>query len=209
MTSPFASKPVLTYFNLPNIGRGEVVRLFFAEAQIEYDDIRVPYGEWAAHKGDVAKLNPYGALPVLQLGDKILTQHVPILRYLSKKLGKYGGSNDDEAFAIDQITDVYIDWRASWVTTLGGDKTAHAEKIPRFYAAFEGFLAQSGKGPFLLGDQVSYAEPCVYQAVHNDGNLNNTELAAKFPQLYALVKAFGARPQVAKYLEERKKNEQN
>ncbi|KAJ3048803.1 hypothetical protein HDU99_009067, partial [Rhizoclosmatium hyalinum] len=105
MSSPFASsKPVFTYFDLPlpNIGRGEVVRLFLAEAQIEYDDVRIFHGDWAAHMENVAKLNPYGALPVLQLGDKVLTQHVPILRYLSKKLGKYGGSDDDEAFAIDQ-----------------------------------------------------------------------------------------------------------
>ncbi|KAJ3064917.1 hypothetical protein HDU98_011672 [Podochytrium sp. JEL0797] len=207
------SKPIVTYFGLPNIGRGEVTFLFLHEAQIPFVDNRIPLSEWPAKKAELMAsggLNAYGGIPVVELASgKVLTQHVPTLRYIARKIGKYGGSNDDEVYALDQITDVYIDWRYSWVTTVGTApefKAAHLEKHPRFYGAVEALLVKnSPAGPFVLGEQVSYAEPCLYQLVHDDGLLEDKEYALKYPRLFKLVAAFGARPQVAKYLEERKK----
>ncbi|KAI9340210.1 putative glutathione S-transferase [Obelidium mucronatum] len=191
-------KPIFTYWNLPARGRGEVNRLFFAEAGIEFEDVRVDFPDWPAKKADLVKSgkNHYGALPLLQIGDVILTQHIPILRYVSKKLGKYGGSNDEEAYKLDQFSDVAIDWRFSFAK----EKETHPQAIPRFYNTFENLLA----GPFVLGEEFSYADAILYQALQDDGSLGNEERLAAYPRLQKFIAALEARPRIAAYLSQRK-----
>ncbi|KAJ3025481.1 UNVERIFIED_CONTAM: hypothetical protein HDU68_007093 [Siphonaria sp. JEL0065] len=201
-TFPSAT-PILTYFNLPNKGRGELIRLFFAESGITYTDNRIATSEWQKKKQELINsgLNSFGAVPVLQIGDLVLTQHIPILRYLSKRVGKYGGSTDEESFKVDQVSDVYIDWRFSWAKSSGD---VHAAAIPRFYATFESFLRD---GPFVLGSEFSYADIAVYQALHDDGSLAGVrERLDSYPRLKEFVQAFEERPRMKAYLEERKKN---
>ncbi|KAI9340212.1 putative glutathione S-transferase [Obelidium mucronatum] len=197
----FSARPILTYFNLPNKGRGELIRLFFAEAEIAYQDNRVERSDWPAKKQELIEtgVNTFGAMPVLQIGDLVLTQHLPILRYLSKKIGKYGGANDEEAFKVDQVSDVYVDWRFSWAK----DAAGHPAAIPRFYSTIEKLL---GSGPFVLGNELSYADIAVYQLLHDDGSLGNVERLLPYPNMRKFVAAFESRPRIAAYLEERKKN---
>lgn len=40
-------------------------------------------------------------------------QHIPILRYLSRRAGSYDGETNYEKFLVDAVSDVYVDWRAS------------------------------------------------------------------------------------------------
>ncbi|KAI8607510.1 hypothetical protein BC830DRAFT_1158634, partial [Chytriomyces sp. MP71] len=202
--------PVLTYFDLPNLGRGEVVRLFLADAGIAYKDVRIPLdATWATKKQEIIASgeNPYGGLPILELDGKKYTQHIPILRFLSRKLGKYGGSTEDDVYLLDAVSDLYVDWRASWVTTLGGDKAAHLEKVPKYYHAIHDHLVKRGPGPFMLGAEASYVDFAIYQILHNDGNLQASDIASKFPRLHQLARAVEARPAAAAYLNVRRKYE--
>eukprot|EP00842_Homolaphlyctis_polyrhiza_P006523 jgi/Hompol1/6872/HPOL_002359-RA len=199
-------KPTLLYFNVAGTqGRGEVVRLMFHEAGIEFEDKRIEFSEWGQMKPQItADVNPVGSLPIVQLNGRNLAQSVPILRYIAKKLGKYHGSNDDQELFIDQFTDIYIDWRASWVTSLSGQPAHAKENAPRYHKVFEKLLASYG-GPFVIGGEFSYADVCLYQVLNDDGLLANNKAAlAELPNLKRFSDAVEARPRIAKYLEFRK-----
>lgn len=86
--------PVLHYFKLGRLGRGEVVRyypriyealnfeeqsltqtrLFFHELKIEYKDVLYNYGEEWEKQKDQLKLNLTGSLPVLEIDGHSLSQ---------------------------------------------------------------------------------------------------------------------------------------
>lgn len=51
-----------------------------------------------------------GSLPVLQWQGHNLRQHLPILRYLARELGKYDGETSFEKYEIDTVADLYNDW---------------------------------------------------------------------------------------------------
>jgi glutathione S-transferase len=38
-------------------------------------------------------------------------QHVPILRYLSRDLGRYEGQSNEDKYLTDLVSDIYVDWR--------------------------------------------------------------------------------------------------
>ncbi|KAJ3025484.1 UNVERIFIED_CONTAM: hypothetical protein HDU68_007096 [Siphonaria sp. JEL0065] len=190
------NKPILTWWDIPGGGRGEAIRLLFAEAEIEYVDNRFNKAEkdWESTKAELIKSNknPYGALPLLEIDGKTYTQHIPILRYLAKRIGKYGGLNVEEEYKLDQFTDVITDWRFSF--------RSHPETIPRFYNTFENLLA----GPFVLGEDFTYADTLLYQALFDGKSLGDEEALAEYPRLTKFVEAFEARPRIKAYLAERK-----
>lgn len=53
---------------------------------------------------------PYGQLPVLQVGDKVLAQSNAICRFLARKFNLHG-STDFEAAKLDEIADRISDFR--------------------------------------------------------------------------------------------------
>jgi glutathione S-transferase len=59
------SKPKLIYFDAP-VSRGEECRLALHLAGIDFEDVRVPRGDWQALKPTM----PFGSLPVLEIPDK-------------------------------------------------------------------------------------------------------------------------------------------
>ncbi|KAJ3126634.1 hypothetical protein HK098_007311 [Nowakowskiella sp. JEL0407] len=208
-THPVIGTPTITYFDFGNKGRGEIVRLFFHAAGIKYIDSRISFADWPAKKAELLQSGAslVGAIPVVTINGKEYSQSVPILRYLSKVVGKFGGKDVEEEFAIDQLADMYIDWRFSWVGTLRGDekeKEKHAASKTKFYSAFEQIAAKNG-GPYMIGSELTYADVAIYQALHDDDSLDDrSELAAKYPKLAAFVEAFEKRPEIAEYLEFRK-----
>lgn len=52
-----------------------------------------------------------GKVPVLEYNGTILSQHLPILRYLSRELNSYDGQTSMERYLVDAVSDIYIDWR--------------------------------------------------------------------------------------------------
>lgn len=85
-----------------------------------------------------------------------------ILRFLSHKLGKYEGDNEDEAQLLDVYTDIINDWTVAWVnvTFLNSteeEKTNYREKTcPQVFKTWESILSKT-KGPFVLGE-ISHAD---------------------------------------------------
>lgn len=114
-------KVVLHYFNVT--GLGESIRLLLAYGGQEFEDHRVNHEEWPKLKSSM----PNGQMPVLEIDGKAYTQSNAINRYLGKKYG-IAGSNDEEAFEIDQNVDFYIDIRMKAAMTHYEQNEAVKEK---------------------------------------------------------------------------------
>lgn len=193
--------PVLHYFKLGRLGRGEVVRLFFHELKIEYKDVFYNYGEEWDQKKDQLQLNLTGTLPVLEIDGHSLSQHLPILRYLSRRAGSYDGETNFDQFLVDAVSDVYVDWRAEWVANLGEVSEKYkTETVPRALRVLESYYKQAS-GPYLLGDKVTYADFAVYQIIDNDAC---TGAKPEIPEaLSKLMDAMKSRPNIKEYIAQR------
>ncbi|ODM88750.1 Glutathione S-transferase 1 [Orchesella cincta] len=92
----------LTYFDFA--ARGEPARLIFAAANVKFVDNRVKMQDWPALKPTLE----WGQMPVLQFGDKTLTQSKAIYRYLGRKF-KLSGADEWESAQCDELVDAISD----------------------------------------------------------------------------------------------------
>lgn len=98
----------LYYFNLR--GRAELIRLIFAAAGQEYEDIRFEREQWPEYKPK----SPLGQSPFLDVVDENgktfqLAQSLTIARYLAKKFDLAGKTSEEQAEAemyADQVLDL-------------------------------------------------------------------------------------------------------
>ncbi|KAJ4243837.1 hypothetical protein NW762_014716 [Fusarium torreyae] len=195
---------VYHYLDLGRLGRGEVINLFLRDAGLDFKTIRYAYDDtWPATKERLRKegLSPTGLLPVLEYKGTKLSQHIPILRYLSRELGGYDGDTSYEKYNVDRVADLYVDWRAAWVDSLGGASDDYKNKtVPQYYALVAKYYAETD-GPYLLGDKISYTDFAVFQSIDNErrtGTLPDT-----LPDsLQKLVDAINERPNIAAFIKE-------
>ena len=76
----------LYYFNLK--GRAESIRAILSIAKVPFEDVRVPFEEFAKMK-EAGKFE-FGQMPALELEDgRILSQSLSIIRWCGKKYGLY------------------------------------------------------------------------------------------------------------------------
>jgi prostaglandin-H2 D-isomerase / glutathione transferase len=81
---PTMPKLTLTYFDFDG-GRGEPARLALSIAGIDFEDRRVRPDSWPGLKSQM----PYGALPMLEVDGRQLTQSNAINRYVGKLANLY------------------------------------------------------------------------------------------------------------------------
>lgn len=92
---------------------------------------------------------------------------------------------NEAKYIVDAVADIYIDWRVSisligqahslltvyqakWVPQLSNKTDEYKNKTaPEYYKLVAQYYADS-KGPFLLGDRITYADFAVYQSIDND-----------------------------------------
>ena len=96
-------------------GSGELSRFVFAQAGVEYEDVRLEYGgeEWAAQKPTM----PFGVLPVLEVDGKKLGGSMNIARYLAETYGLAGENafeNAEIASIVDTATDMNKELSKFW-----------------------------------------------------------------------------------------------
>lgn len=72
-----------------------------------------------------------------------------------------------------------------------------ASDLPRYLSALETHILRRSKGPFVLGERITYADILIFQILHDEG----FEVVQDSPALKRLVDAVKARPNVAKYLQ--------
>ncbi|KAH0490738.1 hypothetical protein TgHK011_002194 [Trichoderma gracile] len=197
------SIPTLHYLDIGRLGRGEVVRLFLRDAGIEFNDVRHPYDDtWPATSAKLKEqgITRTGKVPALLIHGLTLNQHISILRYLARDLGSYDGETNYEKFQVDAVADVYNDWRTQWVASLGGVTDEYRNKVvPEYYNVITQYYS-ANKGPYLLGDRITYADFAVYQSIDNDERTGT--LPAELPEaVQKFREAFERRPNVLAYIE--------
>ncbi|KGO76967.1 Glutathione S-transferase/chloride channel, C-terminal [Penicillium italicum] len=204
-----ASPPtVYHYLDIGRLGRGEVVNLFLKDAGLDYKEVRYPYDNtWpeTSKKLRQSGLTRTGQLPALEYGGSVITQgdtqHIPILRYLSRELGAYDGTTNWEKYLVDAVADIYIDWRSQWVANLkAASESYKKESAPAYYNLLAQYYSDV-EGPYLLGDKITYADFAVYQSIDNDTRTGTIPDTLP-PALTKLVEAFEARPNVSAFIEQ-------
>ncbi|KAL2669960.1 hypothetical protein Neosp_015126 [[Neocosmospora] mangrovei] len=195
---------VYHYLAIGKLGRGEVVKLFLIDAGIDFEERLYRRDDtWPETKERLKKqgLTRNGQVPALEYKGLVLTGHIPILRFLSRDLGEYDGSTNQDKYLVDVVSDIYVDWRVHWVTNLKGPNSEYKDKIaPQYYDLIASFYADR-EGPYLLGDAVSYADFAVYVSIDNDARTGT--LPATLPASLARFQtAFDARPNIAGYVKQ-------
>ncbi|KAM0550269.1 hypothetical protein ACHAPJ_008939 [Fusarium lateritium] len=196
------------YLKIGKLGRGEVVKLFLVDAGIKFEEHRYARDEtWPETKEKLKQkgLTRTGQLPSLEYKGHILTGHIPIIRYLSRDLGKYDGTTNEDKYLVDLVSDIYVDWRVQWVVNLKSQdadvKKEYKETYtPQYYDLLDTYYTER-EGPYLLGEQVSYADFAVYVSIDNDARTGT--LPATLPKSIVKFKAtFEARPNLIEYCKE-------
>ncbi|KAF4966887.1 hypothetical protein FSARC_5500 [Fusarium sarcochroum] len=198
------SPVVYHYLAIGKLGRGEVVKLFMKDAGIKFEEKRYPYDDtWQESSEKLKKqgLTRTGQVPSLEYKGLILTQHIPILRFLARDLGKYDGQTNEDRYLADAVTDLYIDWRAQWVPNLSNPSDEFKDKtVPKYYDVIAQYYSDR-EGPYLLGNEVSYADFAVYQSIDNDTRTKT--IPSKLPEVLVKFKeTFEARPSIADYIKQ-------
>ncbi|KAM0258944.1 hypothetical protein ACHAQJ_003600 [Trichoderma viride] len=197
------SAPVLHYFSLGSLGRGEIVRLFMRELNIEYEDKFYNYDHTWPSVNKAKGVSLTGTLPVLEIDDQRLYQHLSILRYLSRRAGAYDGQTNHEKYLVDAVSDIYNDWRAGWVAQLTAKAPDYqATHVDKFQRLFTDFYSLDASGPYLLGSKPTYVDFAVFQALDNDECIGYGPDTLSEP-LAKLREAILTRPNIEGYLAKR------
>ena len=153
------AKLKLTYFDFHG-GRGEPARLALAIGGIEFEDVRIPIGDWPRHKGAM----PFGALPVLEVDGRIVTQSNGINRYVGKLTDLYP-ADPWQAALCDEVMDAVEDITTKTVATF--DLPAEQKKKQRealvagpitLYLTRLQQLLDANGGKYFAGDHLSVAD---------------------------------------------------
>ncbi|CAH3184710.1 unnamed protein product [Porites lobata] len=154
----------LYYFNVR--GRGEICRLAFEAANIEYEDIRLDGEDWVKEKESGRP--PLGQIPfIITPEGKILGQSNAIAKFICKQGGLSPSDSFDEAIA-DMISDGVEDVVANIIEAFmekDEDKKVKLQKdffeniFPAKLRNFESLLKERNEGKgFFLGDEMTYAD---------------------------------------------------
>lgn len=197
----------LTYFNFR--ARGEVSRLIFAQAGVEYKDDRIEFKDWPQLKDST----PTQALPVLEVDGKKLIGSVVIERFLAERFG-LAGSNDIENAEIAGIVDVVQDffWKC-WMKTFyfekNKEKKAQLQKklaeedIPKYWGIIEGFCKKNDSAEgWVYGNKPTYADLTIFNILPYILQESPTFMD-DFPHVAKLKAAVEALPNIAAWLKKR------
>jgi glutathione S-transferase len=193
---------VYHYLDLGRLGRGEVVNLLLKDAGINVKEVRYPYDDtWkqTSEKLQQQGITRTGKLPALEYKGSIITQHIPILRYLARELDAYDAETSYDKYIVDAVADIYIDWRSKWVANLDGATPEYKNDfVPKYYRLVGKYYSDR-EGPYLLGDRITYTDFAIYQSIDNDRRTGT--LPPTLPDsLVALENAIEARPNIAEYI---------
>ncbi|KAJ5319977.1 hypothetical protein N7508_000260 [Penicillium antarcticum] len=198
------NKAVYHYLDIGRLGRGEVVKLFMKDAGFNVKEVRYAYDEtWPKVSKMLQEqgLTRTGKVPALEYQGLILTQHLPILRYLARDLGSYDGETNQEKYAVDVVADIYNDWRSKWVANLSNKTDQYKDQIAPTYYNIVGQYYSDNDGPYLLGNKATYVDFAVYQSIDNDERTGT--LPSSLPQsLLKLREAIEKRPNISDYIKE-------
>lgn len=219
-------KVTLKYF--PFAGAAEKVRLALWLGGIPFDDVRVPFDEWA----ELKPTTPYGQVPVMSIdGGPYLSQSMAMLRWCGAQAPALYPA--EKLLEIEETLGLCDDFVRAWAPCLyigmnpagygygavpstalerGSDDHAATVKtmrerfleaeLPKYAQFFSDRLAQSG-GPFVCGAAPTLADCYLVPELEKFGkgfvDHVPTDCLEAYPALGEYIAAFNALPQVRAY----------
>ncbi|WP_219114900.1 glutathione S-transferase [Janthinobacterium sp. UMAB-56] len=213
-------------------GRGEFIRLALEEAGADYRDIaRLPERKGqgmpamlACLDGDRAPQAAY-APPVLRDGEMLIGQTTNILLYLGRRLGLAPRAESGRLW-LNQLQLTMADWltevhdthhplsmnqyyeeqqQAAMLRSADFRRT----RLPKFLAYFTQVLLSNGRrGQYLVGAKLTYGDLSLFQmlaGLRHAFPQAMARLAPEYPALLELHDAVAARPNIARYLQSKRR----
>ncbi|KAL9962486.1 hypothetical protein ACROYT_G031591 [Oculina patagonica] len=209
----------LYYFDVR--GKGEICRLAFAAANIDFEDIRYPVAgdreEWQKEKASGRP--PLDQMPFIVTPDgKVLGQSCAIMKYICRQAGLSPTDSFDEALA-DMITDGVEDLRVGLAKIFYEKDEVKKEELtkdmlentlPTRLEKFEAILKSRNEGKgFFVGDKLSYPDINFFELMNliARGKPTVPEQLHKFPLLVEHYKRVLEVPGIKAWVEKRPKTE--
>jgi prostaglandin-H2 D-isomerase / glutathione transferase len=193
----------LTYFDMP-ISRGEECRLALHVAGVEFEDHRLPRGEWSTLKPQT----PYGGMPLLDLeGRPTLAQSNVILGYIGRQHGMLP-SDAWEAARHESVLVAVEDLRNAVAPSGKIEDQAEKRRVREEFAAttlqtWARNISAQIRGPFLGGEQISVADiklNILFRAFTNGVmDFIPPSVFSEHPKLVTLSAAVDAHPKVVEW----------
>ncbi|HWE45290.1 MAG TPA: glutathione S-transferase [Caulobacteraceae bacterium] len=174
------STPSLTLIYFPFGGRAAPIRDALRIGGVAFEDKHVDFDAFGAMKtsGEL----PFGAVPILQVDGKTISQSTAILRYAGKRSGLYP-SDPLLALRVDEAMDGVDDMMAPMGASIreeDAERKAALRKdmaentIPANFARFEKLIRDNGSTGFLVGDSLTIADLKLLHSVNKltDGSLD-------------------------------------
>ena len=191
----------LYYFNLQ--ARGEAARLVFAQARVEYKDIRFTQEEW---KDKYKRQSPFGTCPWIEVDGRQIGGSVNIARFLGEQFGLSGG-NDIEKAQLAAIADTFNDCRGEAVVGIFMKEEIKKAKIVKDFQeksckwldVLEGKISDEG---WLQSKKMTWVDIYVYSGLCFLAP-TYPNLLTNYPKLTTLKKNVEKQPNIAQWLKER------
>ena len=196
----------LYYFNLK--ARAELTRWIFAQAGVDYEDIRLTKEQWAEMK----PTTPNGCLPILDVDGQVLSGSGPIARYVAEKHG-LAGENDFENAQIAGIDDLLDDVFNRMTRFLFEKDEAVKEQAKKdiiekhlpFYLSFLEKCINTNAAPegWLFGKKVTYVDLKLAMLVDFIAQTFGSEVFASSPGVTKVKESVFSLPSIAKWIKDR------
>ncbi|ORE20006.1 hypothetical protein BCV71DRAFT_262388 [Rhizopus microsporus] len=145
-----------------------------------------------------------GSAPYIKMGNKIVGRTVPVMRYISAKLGnKYHGSTDKESYLLDVVSDMTNDWFESIKKLHIGNEEEKNMSYRSHYSKLAEKSLTTTTHAIKMGHisweirQITYPDFLVYHLLDDDQCLQRLD---EYPKLKIFVKAFEERPNTKEHL---------
>lgn len=188
--------------------RGELVRLVFAQAGVEFVDERIDKEDQRWH--DLEPRTPFGLLPVLEVDGRMLGGCTVIARYVAENHG-VAGSNDFENAFLASIVDADKDLLEHYANYRKEEdegrkaqlkKQYDEEHVPTTLGYFQKLAAGNNcRDGWLYGPRPTYADLAVYLTLTR----LQPEVVGRFTALSRLKKSVEKLPNIAKWVAEHPK----
>ncbi|KJH42597.1 glutathione S-transferase protein [Dictyocaulus viviparus] len=186
------------------------IRVLFALAGQEYEDVRLSRAEFHAMIGGV----PFGQLPVLEVDGKLLTQTMAINRFLARTFG-FAGKTLFEAALVDSLGDRYTIYReriSPYYSSVLSRKPANVIKklkkevlLPareKFFGSLTIFLKGNSVNGYLVGDSITWMDVLIAEHAAEFSD-RVPEFLDGFPEIEAHMQKVRSTPNLKKWIENR------
>eukprot|EP01100_Stratorugosa_tubuloviscum_P002340 TRINITY_DN1546_c0_g4_i1.p1 TRINITY_DN1546_c0_g4~~TRINITY_DN1546_c0_g4_i1.p1 ORF type:complete len:215 (+),score=95.43 TRINITY_DN1546_c0_g4_i1:84-728(+) len=208
-----SQKPKVTYFNAR--GRAEIIRLIFAELEIDYEDIRFELSEKESFMSKLKESGvlAFGQVPLLEIDGLNLVQSQAATAYVATKYG-LGGRNAQETALIHMLSlgveDAKFNLIVAWYAADKRDELMAKyarEDLPKWLTYFETYFKKNNNNnnnneeSFFVGNSLTWIDIAVYDFLF---------LVNRFPGVidnFLLLKSFKerieSRPKIAAWIAKR------